>query len=275
MWYYVKDNKRKGPVSKSALSVLYQNGEIDKDTLVWRSGQKTWEPLANTSVRSILLKSSVRDNMYHMQRPTVYFRVCIFAVMALLGIKIYLSADYINLLLSIISDTPPTDIQAEIAYSELNSLNRILKLIAILSVLPLLRIGYKWIRTASVNALAVDKSFMYASPISAYGFLLPIINLVLPLKVMVAIVESTLKAHGKRIGSFDLCIISVWYAISLMALLAFLIYILLSATRDSEDGLFAFELFSVCTCALGIFAGLMWIILISRIEMLQNSVDKD
>jgi hypothetical protein len=48
-WYYVIGSERVGPVSISALKVLFFNGEITNDTYVWKKGFANWERLKDVS----------------------------------------------------------------------------------------------------------------------------------------------------------------------------------------------------------------------------------
>lgn len=48
-WYYVIGSERVGPVSVSALKVLFSNGEITNDTYIWKKGFANWERLKDVS----------------------------------------------------------------------------------------------------------------------------------------------------------------------------------------------------------------------------------
>lgn len=48
-WYYVIGSERVGPVSVSALKVLFSNGEINNDTYIWKKGFANWERLKDVS----------------------------------------------------------------------------------------------------------------------------------------------------------------------------------------------------------------------------------
>jgi uncharacterized RDD family membrane protein YckC len=45
-WYYLKDEGAQGPATAEELESLVREGTIPQDTLVWRLGQDTWQPLA-------------------------------------------------------------------------------------------------------------------------------------------------------------------------------------------------------------------------------------
>lgn len=48
-WYYVIGSERVGPVSVSALKVLFSTGEINNDTYIWKKGFANWERLKDVS----------------------------------------------------------------------------------------------------------------------------------------------------------------------------------------------------------------------------------
>lgn len=46
-FYYAKeDRSRQGPVSQEELRSLFQTGQINRDTLIWKQGMADWQPLA-------------------------------------------------------------------------------------------------------------------------------------------------------------------------------------------------------------------------------------
>jgi len=47
-WYYVdQGNQRRGPVAPEALADAYRQGEVGRDSLVWRDGMAEWAPLSS------------------------------------------------------------------------------------------------------------------------------------------------------------------------------------------------------------------------------------
>ena len=55
-WYYVVGSERVGPVSESALQVLFLNGEITDDTYIWKKGFTNWERLKDVTELKFDLK---------------------------------------------------------------------------------------------------------------------------------------------------------------------------------------------------------------------------
>jgi hypothetical protein len=51
MWYYIKDDQRKGPISESDIRGLVENGTITRDTLVWREGMSDWQQAGSSYLR--------------------------------------------------------------------------------------------------------------------------------------------------------------------------------------------------------------------------------
>jgi hypothetical protein len=44
-WHYAVGGQQQGPVDDAQLDVLIQSGQINQDTLVWREGMPSWQPL--------------------------------------------------------------------------------------------------------------------------------------------------------------------------------------------------------------------------------------
>jgi len=48
VWYVVIDGQKIGPLTEEALMRRLDRGEINADTLVWRSGMAEWQTIAST-----------------------------------------------------------------------------------------------------------------------------------------------------------------------------------------------------------------------------------
>ena len=42
-WYYAKNGKQHGPISRTNLADLFKSGELQRSTLVWTSGMEEWK----------------------------------------------------------------------------------------------------------------------------------------------------------------------------------------------------------------------------------------
>jgi len=49
-WFFVKNGVREGPMQESAVTVLIQQGDILRETLVWTFGMQGWIPAAETKL---------------------------------------------------------------------------------------------------------------------------------------------------------------------------------------------------------------------------------
>ncbi len=56
-WYYVEQGERRGPFNSQEMQAFVRSGEIQEQTLVWRTGQGDWKPLAD--VREMLAETTV------------------------------------------------------------------------------------------------------------------------------------------------------------------------------------------------------------------------
>jgi uncharacterized RDD family membrane protein YckC len=53
-WFYVKDNQKKGPINESEIQVLFNQGFLDGETLVWSRNLEGWEKASNHFLNYIL-----------------------------------------------------------------------------------------------------------------------------------------------------------------------------------------------------------------------------
>ena len=49
-WFYINNSMRCGPCDKEKISVFIQQGQISKDTLVWKKGMLNWLPAGQTEL---------------------------------------------------------------------------------------------------------------------------------------------------------------------------------------------------------------------------------
>lgn len=49
-WFYINNSMRCGPYDEEKISVFIQQGEISKDTLVWKKGMLNWLPAGQTEL---------------------------------------------------------------------------------------------------------------------------------------------------------------------------------------------------------------------------------
>ncbi|MCY4524826.1 MAG: GYF domain-containing protein [Halobacteriovoraceae bacterium] len=49
-WYYVKDNRRMGPISEDELKKLQRDGSINSSSLVWKNGLDNWKKLGEVGI---------------------------------------------------------------------------------------------------------------------------------------------------------------------------------------------------------------------------------
>lgn len=53
-WFYYQGSRRFGPVSSHEIAGLLHAGELDRDTLVWKSGMNDWVPLHQTALNTLV-----------------------------------------------------------------------------------------------------------------------------------------------------------------------------------------------------------------------------
>ena len=45
IWYYADGANRVGPIEEKVLDELIASGKVGRETLVWREGMPSWQPL--------------------------------------------------------------------------------------------------------------------------------------------------------------------------------------------------------------------------------------
>lgn len=63
-WYYVSNNDSKGSFSMDEMKAKITSGEINGNTLVWKTSMKDWERLENTELNEFISTSSSNDWYY-------------------------------------------------------------------------------------------------------------------------------------------------------------------------------------------------------------------
>ncbi len=62
VWYVVIDGRQVGPITEEALMGRLDRGEIDADTLIWRSGMDSWQRVAATEpIMAKRVATAIRD----------------------------------------------------------------------------------------------------------------------------------------------------------------------------------------------------------------------
>jgi hypothetical protein len=56
-WFYICENVRYGPYLYDKMMALVQNGQINRDTLVWKKGMTNWYPASQTELVEIIKKN--------------------------------------------------------------------------------------------------------------------------------------------------------------------------------------------------------------------------
>ncbi len=54
VWYYARDGREVGPISRSAMDRLARRGSLGRDTLVWSEGMEDWTTLDQTELVDLL-----------------------------------------------------------------------------------------------------------------------------------------------------------------------------------------------------------------------------
>ena len=54
-WYFVEDSQSKGAYSLDEMKEFIQNGRVQENTYVWKSGMEEWKPLKDTELKAFIV----------------------------------------------------------------------------------------------------------------------------------------------------------------------------------------------------------------------------
>jgi len=84
-WFYINNNMRCGPYDKEKISVFIQQGQISKDTLVWKKGMLNWLPAGQTelihTIKDVVppMPNNIVSNKYAWTLATIPILISWFA----------------------------------------------------------------------------------------------------------------------------------------------------------------------------------------------------
>lgn len=270
MWYYVKNNIKEGPVSDAALGRLFNEKAIDSSTMVWTQGQKKWTKLGELKFHKILSAQPKSDSLKSLVKCTSIFRAMLFVFALFTCVCIVFLADRMNFMFEFIEGKISSGVALDVSALEFALTDKLLSLTLFVFFIILLVVGYRWIYTAAKNAKSIEKNFPYSAKNAALSFLVPFVNFIVPEKVMLAIIKSSLSGLNKNLSPLDICLVSLWWISNAIALVLIIMDCYAITEQGETDIVQARLIFSICTGAMVFVAVLFWIVLVSRIYSLQK-----
>ncbi len=240
MWYYSKDEKeKKGPMSDSALPMLLARGEITKSTSVWTPSQKSWLPLEESDVYEKVTSRGKSRHLLTLQKYTIFFRALLISLFALVTYTLWFYNENVIQYKEFLLDGDNIDNTTKfIVSSENRQTQKLLKYIVFLLLSATAFFGYKWVKVAIINTKMLAKRTAYSATFSAYSFVIPFINLIIPKHIISEILSASLSTANSRKRTPYIILIFTWHIFWVASILMLLVSLLLKTSSCSADQFF-------------------------------------
>lgn len=269
MWYYVKDNRKVGPVADVTLKSLYSSGALSRRTRVWTAGMKDWQEFESTNFFTKITQK-VSYEFLDFELRTKLFRAVLFAYAILTLSFIYLNIKRLNYFDAFVSSTSNSSEVMKCIGIEYHKISSFTGLILFIIFLLLLKVAFDWIFRAVRNTSSWRKDFIISPTYAAWSIFIPVINLVQPFKILKMVYKYSKVAAGKKYTLYDSTYILLWWFFSLFALLIFILnnFLFTSAvTMDVISGILFFRIYYCVVLAIALF---FWISFVSRVFKYQK-----
>lgn len=272
MWYYLDNKKKKcGPVADAALNELYTKHIINQDTKVWSRGMQSWAQLKSTDLfRQFGRKTYTR--LKELSNATKLFRGLLSAFTILVFLTLLIDfkrlAYFEKLLVS--PDTSSTFLKC--VGLEYHKISFLTSLVFFILLLFIAKAAQNWIFTIVSNLRALDKSCRLSPSFSGWSLFIPIVNLVNPFIVVFYVYKASKNANGKALNILDLNFLILWWFFTLFELLILFfqkIWFSGFVNIDAAKGILIFAIYHTVILTI---ACILWIVLVSRIFLLQRKI---
>ena len=270
MWYYVKNDAKEGPISDAALARLYEDGTVNKDTLVWTQGNREWTPLGSCVFYKALNSKRESASLRGLRLRNAFFRTSLITLIVIFCAKICLSIERLNFLFEYIDGKFGSKALVKVKYLELFYADTLTFLLAFAFAVLAVFFGYSWIVACTGNAVSFSKEFPYSPKTAARSFIIPFVNLISPPKIMYAVLTSSLAALHRKPAAGDIALVGLWYFFNIAAIALIAISCLAVSSTGGTEMLQARMAFSICTYGIIVCALASWILLVYRVSYLQK-----
>ena len=269
MWYYAKDQKKIGPISDAAVADLLKRGKIDKHTKVWSPSQKTWCVLEQSSIYGRLRKGRTSQHLLLLNKSTYIFRAMLVVLAVCLGYRIFFLYEALNTYETFINLDSETEIlKISLICAENTLLNRLISFIIFLLSIVTAFAGFKWMKIVANTAGTISKNYPYSVAAATWIFFIPILNIIVPYKVVLDTIIASLRKKGFKIWYFTL--VFIWGIFWFLSIVLFFSSNYLIPEKCMPDEIQSFYFAKILVSLIYVSAVIMTIILISFIYNLQK-----
>ena len=272
MWYYLdKEKNKRGPIADAALSELYAKHVIHSDTKVWQRGMKNWTTLNKTDVYKLFGRKSYA-HLTMLSKSTRVFRGLLAAFTILILATLVMDFKRLHYFETLLSDNETTSDFLKCVGVEYHKITLITSLILFALFLLIAKAAYDWVCTVVSNLRSLDKSCRLSPSFSGWSLFIPIVNLVNPFAVMFYVYKSSKNANGKAFSILDFNFLVLWWFFTLFELLILFFQKFWFSGLVNMEAAKSILIFGIYHTIILTIACLMWIILVSRIFLLQRKI---
>ncbi|MBR6389655.1 MAG: DUF4339 domain-containing protein [Opitutales bacterium] len=272
MWYYLdKEKNKRGPIADAALGELYAKRAITLDTKVWQRGMKNWTTLGKTGVYKLFGRKSYA-HLTMLSKSTRVFRGLLSAFTILILATLVMDFKRLRYFETLLSDNETTSDFLKCVGVEYHKITLITSLILFALLLLIAKAAYDWIYTVVSNLRSLDKSCRLSPSFSGWSLFIPIVNLVNPFVVMFYVYKASKNANGKAFSILDFNFLVLWWFFTLFELLILFFQKFWFSGLVNMDAAKSILIFGIYHTIILTIACCMWIILISRIFLLQRKI---
>ena len=273
MWYYVKNQKKIGPISDSALSKLFFDGDIDASTSVWSDNLKKshWVKFSSTHFYAKITSTKEDPILLELIRWLRFLRAGLISFISLILLKFFYTWQSYGHFLYILQ-TPPDDLTMsdKLATSENYLTLMLISNMQIAMAVVILYFLYKWMYNAVCCTRTLNSFLRYTPNWAAWSTVIPFVNLFIPCKILWKMLKALSLAGKAPMRAFDMTAIILteifWILLNVIFLIRNYGYAR-TGTLDQVSGLHIFSTYNSC---ISLITVILLIIVVSRISHLQK-----
>lgn len=265
MWYYLDNKKRKGPVSDVAMEHAFRAGSISANTKVWDKKKREWVSFSEVEFfRKISGKQTSSKSFATLLRKTRLFRAMLSVMFVFVIFTAYLSFERIAKYAEVFSGKI-SGIHEQVLTSEYSMRAILVGFIFLILVAVTAKMLYSWAFSITAVLNNINRDFKMNPNSAGTSFFIPFLNFVYPCMWMLKLYSATLELREKKIGPFDLFLISMWWFFTLLSLILFIVNLFsFSGSVESETFRSLFSLIIYADIVMAV-ACIFWIAIISRL----------
>lgn len=272
MWYYLDNNKKKcGPVADVALNELYTKHVIHQDTKVWSRGMSNWAQLKNTNVFKQFGRRTY-TRLKELSNHTKLFRGLLTAFTILVFLTLLIDFKRLAYFERMLVNSENSPLFLKCLGYEYHKISFLTSVVLFVILLFIAKAAQSWLSTIVSNLRALDKSCRLSPSFSGWSLFIPVLNLVHPFAVVFYVYKASKNANGKAFNILDLNFLILWWFFTLFELLILFFHKFWFSGLVSIDVAKGILIFGIYHTIILTITCLFWIVLVSRIFLLQRKI---